>query len=371
MVSDVCSECELKIKELFLCDGCKRGLCKTCGYLTSSEVKVLQLRERVMLFHCTKCKKFNTFMLLQNTIQDKSEIIANKDEIINSLKKKIHDMELYQKNLTPIPMSYSSVTKKSIEENKKLVINNAPSLVIKPKRKQKIEKTENDLRAKINPSEMEISIKSTRSTTNGNIIVKCHNRNDLETLKREADTKLSDYEVQILKLRKPRIKIAAYTGNLDEDGLVRSLRKQNHFIDMNDELQVTYIRRNTKTNSSIIFMDCSPTLFHKLMDARKVYIGWERCPVYEDIRITRCFKCQEHYHKADVCKNAVVCEYCALDHDVRDCPKTRQLCNNCVKANNLYKTKYSTDHTTNDSNCPSYQYLINVLRSKIDYGNQS
>lgn len=372
MESDVCWGCRDKTGEIFSCDGCKQRLCKACGGLTSSEVRVLQLKERALLFHCKKCKNYSTFMLLQNIIDDKSSIIASKDEIIDLLKRQILDLE-YTRDSTP-PVSYSSVASNMVQKHtsvkENIVINNVPSLVIKPKQQQNPEKTEKDIRSKIDPSSIMVSIKGTRRTTNGNIVVKCRNRKDLETLRKEAVAKLTEYDVQMSQLRKPQVKIIGYKGDLDKNSLERSIRGQNQFINAEDELKIAHIRRNQKNNSYIIFVECSPSLYHKLMTTKKIFIGWERYPVYEDLRISRCFKCQEHYHKAELCENKVVCEYCSQNHDVRDCPKTYRSCVNCDNANKKHKTEYCTNHSAGDPTCPSYQYLINVLRSKIDYGNQ-
>lgn len=59
-----CGECK-ENKEVYECDGCKTTICKQCGKLTSTEVKVLQLSsKRVLKFFCTKCKNNETFGLL-------------------------------------------------------------------------------------------------------------------------------------------------------------------------------------------------------------------------------------------------------------------------------------------------------------------
>lgn len=36
-----------------------------------------------------------------------------------------------------------------------------------------------------------------------------------------------------------------------------------------------------------------------LMSRKKVYIGWEHYPVYEDLSVLRCYKCQAYNHKMD------------------------------------------------------------------------
>lgn len=367
-----CDVCNNNSKELFPCDSCKVQLCKTCACLTSSEVKVLQLRDRIMLFRCKKCNGLDTITLLQNTIGDKANIIESKDEIIALLKEQIKELELkLNKDSRPAEkILYSQVvhnTKAATSMNWGL--NNVPTLIIKPKRKQNMDKTYKDLKDKINPSEIKVGIKGTRTTANGNVIVKCQSRTDLENLKKEAERKLTEYDIQTSKMRKPRIRIVGYEGTLSNKEVETFIREQNQFIEERDELEITFMKRNKKNNHCVIFGECSPSLFHKFMSERKIFIGWERYSVYEDIGITRCFKCQEHYHKHDECTKKQTCEYCSGEHDIRDCQKSRKACGNCLKANDKFKLDYPTDHAANDPACHSYQYLINILRSKIDYGN--
>lgn len=96
-------------------------------------------------------------------------------------------------------------------------------------------------------------------------------------------------------------------------------------------------------------------------------ILWERYPVYEDLNIPRCFRCQEYYHKISNCKNECVCEFCAGHHEVKNCPKVDKKCKNCVSANEKYKTNYDINHESSCNECPSYKYFLGVLRSKINY----
>lgn len=104
------------------------------------------------------------------------------------------------------------------------------------------------------------------------------------------------------------------------------------------------------------------------MSGKKVFLGWERCQLFEDISIPRCFKCQAYYHKSNECGQETNCELCAENHDVRECPKTTKRCINCVNANRQFNTKYDESHEANNPECPTYCYYIEVLRSKIDYG---
>lgn len=366
-----CDVCKDKNREIFKCDGCKLGICKTCAGLTSSEVKVLQLNSRVMIFHCKKCLSFETNMLLTNTIEDKNMIISNKDEIIALLKKKIEDLENSQQSFVSPPllgMSYSKALTNTNEPiQKKQSYSNSPSLIIKPKQNQSIDKMKADLKQKINPTELKIAIRGTRNTANGHLVVKCQSKQDLDTLKDEADKILTGYEIDIPKLRKPRIKITGYNGDLDRARLEECIKEQNQFINTNDELKITFVKE--MKDFCTVFGECSPSLFHKFMTVRKVFIGWERYPVYEDIGVTRCFKCQEPYHKSNNCPNQPSCERCAGQHDTSKCNNsTQKQCTNCKIANGKYGLKYKTDHRASDPECQSYQYLVSILRGKTDYG---
>lgn len=363
-----CDTCKDKQRDIFKCDGCRMGLCKACAGLTSSEVKVLQLSSRIMIFHCRKCLSFETCTLLKNAIEDKTRIIEGKDEIIDLLRKKIDDLESIQGTSGGGRMSYSGALTSSVKQiQNKLVNYTLPSLIIKPKQSQSREEMESDLKKNIKPSELKIAVRGTRNTANGNLIVKCQNKQDLEALRKEAAKKMSGYEVEITKLRKPRFKITGYDGSMDKEDLESSIREQNHFININDELKITFVKKIKERFT--VFGECSPSLFHRFMAAEKVFIGWERYPIYEDVGFVRCFKCQEPFHKTDTCPNQPACEWCSGNHNSRECDKNCQKqCKNCKLTNKKHKLNYKTDHGANDLDCPSYQYLLKIIRGKIDYG---
>lgn len=370
-------ECKLCNKKkgpdlkVFVCDGCNDCVCTKCSKLTASEIKVLELKTgRIMKYLCPKCLQSDTFTLLHQTIEDKNTIIESKEEIITLLRAKIKELE----GNTKIPL-YSTVTS-MVTQNKQTVnigrnqsYNNVPNLMIIPKQTQDADVTKRDLQRSIKPSELKVGIKSTRTIKNGGMILKCHDKHDIEKLKNEAEDKLQGYEVRLTQMRRPRIKIIGYEGKLDAESLEQCIREQNSIFSDQDYFKVTYIKTNKRDNTRIIYSEVSPQLFHKVMSIKKLFIHWERCPVYEDLSIQRCFNCQQHYHKNSKCTSAkVVCERCAEEHTLEECPKIKKECINCKTANDKYGLKYDVAHTASDPACPSYAYLIQVLRSKIDYG---
>lgn len=370
-----CDVCNLKEKintkdntpNLYLCDGCRKPYCKTCAPLTASEVKVLILKERVMKFYCKKCLSMDTLFLLQKTIEDKNEIITTKEEVIALLKNKIEELQRNSVNCEPNTMTYSSALQKTTDNR----ITTIPSLIIKPKQQQNPELTKNELRQKIKLSELKVGIKNSRPTKNGSLIIRCHSRREMEILKNEAEKNLQNYEIQLTKLRNPRFKIVGCEGNLNEEELETCIRAQNQFIADSDEMKITFVKEIKSKHTHTIYGECSPELFSKFMAVKKIFVGWESCPIYEDISILRCYKCQGYYHKSDNCPQKIEkCEYCAGNHSVKDnCPKNMKKCINCVDANNKYNLNHEVTHLASDPICPSYQYLLGVLRSRINYGN--
>lgn len=369
MECEVCEEIAGSKNPVFSCDYCKRKYCKQCANLTSSEVKVLELKEsRILKFRCQKCDKFETHNLLLDKIEDKDNIVKAKEEIISLLRQKIVELESRQSDCA-VRLSYSDAAARTKRPQPEMNTN-LPSILIKPKIQQNATKTEADIKRSIIPADLKVTIKNTRITKDGSFLIKCTNKNDIEILKKEAHNKLKEYDIQVTKLRWPRFKIVGFSDELDQHQITRSILEQNQIREDPNNLRITFIRKPKKNGGlSTIYGECSPNIFRRLMNLQKIYIGWKRYPVYEDLSIVRCFKCQQPHHKLDKCQNKVACEYCADEHKGEVCPRSLERCVNCTTANEKYKVNYNFHHAANDPECPSHKYLLNILRGKIDYGN--
>ena len=130
---------------------------------------------------------------------------------------------------------------------------------------------------------------------------------------------------------KPVIRITGFRKQLTKEEIEISLKKQNCYINEHDQLSVTFIKDHPQNHTKTVYAECSSELFHKLMYNKRVYIGWERYPVYEDISIPRCFNCQGFFHKSSQCKSRKVCPRCTEEHDIKDCQNLNtKKCQNCV-----------------------------------------
>lgn len=372
-----CFKCmeEITDKECYECDCCQGKIHKQCITLSSSEMRVIPLQKRLLMFVCDTCKKLFTkipyIVGMLETI--KTDVDELKSKISQTTKNELHilhqtmarNSEILQAPIITSQSYADIVNNKNISRPN----SNIPSLIIKPKNKQRIEKTKEDLYKNIKPAELKIGVKNTRETKTGGIIVKCQTLQEIEKLQAEAERTLStNYDVHVTKLRKPKIKIIGYDGEESEKQIERDLREQNSFITEMDKLKVTFIRKHRNSRLKTIFAECSPELFHKIISIKKVFLNWQRYRVFEDLSIPRCFRCQDFYHKNSECSNGVTCEFCMGDHEIHECQKISKKCKNCVEANLKYNTKYNTEHETSNQECPSYNYLLDILRSKIDYG---
>lgn len=163
--------------------------------------------------------------------------------------------------------------------------------------------------------------------------------------------KLKEYYVQITKIRLSTFKILGYSGIRDEQQILRSVREQNNILEEKDIFRLPYIKKvNRPSAPSLLFSECSPSLFRKLMYTNRIHIQWGRYPIYEALNVMRCFKCQQHYRKTETCTNKQVCE-----HRVEDCPKRHKKCINCVTTNDKYKLNYNVNHKASDRGCPSVE----------------
>lgn len=245
----------------------------------------------------------------------------------------------------------------------------APTLVIKPLKGQKVDRARREVRDKVIPASLKIGIKGYKETKQGDIVVKCQTRQEVEVLKTAVERSLAgEYLASIPKKRNPRLKIVGYTGEGNEGEIESDIRKQNKWISDDDMMKVVHIKKMKNRNTSNIYIECSPGLYHKAMKAQRVFMNWERYRIYEDLNLSRCYNCQGYNHKSANCVRRVSCGNCSGEHERSECNSVVKRCVNCDLANNKFSTGYNVDHAAADPGCPSTLYHTNILRSRINYG---
>ncbi|CAH1958143.1 unnamed protein product [Acanthoscelides obtectus] len=65
-----------------------------------------------------------------------------------------------------------------------------PTIIIRPKSQQNIGKNKEEVQRLINPCEINVGIRNIKETKKGNIVLKCDTEQELERLKKSAESKL-------------------------------------------------------------------------------------------------------------------------------------------------------------------------------------
>lgn len=123
---------------------------------------------------------------------------------------------------------------------------------------------------------------------------------------------------------------------------------------------------NKKYNA---YLEVDPAIYHKIMRTGKVFVKCQRCYVYEELNLKRCYKCCGYGHNSKKCNNKIRCGYCGEEHETKNCDqKDRPKCANCFESNEKYKTRRNWKHAALDNDkCETYKSRKAFLRSRINY----
>ncbi|KAG5868212.1 hypothetical protein JTB14_015996 [Gonioctena quinquepunctata] len=194
----------------------------------------MPLQKRHLKFNCTRCRNNEINDCLRKTIEDKEQIIEDKNIIIKMLQDRINELENNSK-------TYANILTMNTENqpSSQTTIKNIPVVIIKPLNPQDGELTKAEIQKKINPNSINVSINSLKTARNGNVTIKCSSIEGAEKLlqetkKQKLDTK---YDIQLSQMKKPRIKIIRSSGEeLNKEEIENCLRNQNSFITNEDQV---------------------------------------------------------------------------------------------------------------------------------------
>lgn len=242
-------------------------------------------------------------------------------------------------------------------------------LIVKPRQRQKSEKTRSDLNTKVDAKQFRI--KNIETKSNGIILIETDSKENREKIKNALENKMKDnYEIKIPMDIKPKFEIVHMNNNFSELEIIDKLKKQNPFIE-HSEMKVLKLSMVNKFNKEMqnAIIEVDKESFPKIIAAEKLCIGWERCKVFDGINIRRCFKCKGYNHKSIECKNEEACLKCHKNHRTSECKEQQEIneCINCKLVNNKFKLGLDTNHKTFSKMCPVYQKKINERKQKIGY----
>lgn len=244
-----------------------------------------------------------------------SKIMKEMDKVVDKVERSDEQIEIVEQQRR----TYSE----------KLKSKPASVLIITPKDPGQTSSTTQDfVRNTIDPGV--IPIRNMRQKSNGKVLVECANKNDEEQIKNLTEAALGEgYEVKIPAQLKPRIKIVGLSQKLSIEEVQDNIIRQNDFIGENSSLQVVQVKENRLGNGYWVIAEVDGICYNRCMQTKRINIKWDRCRVYDNINIRRCFNCAGYNHLASYCKNRKACMKCGEAHDMKNCESVTEKCRNC------------------------------------------
>lgn len=250
--------------------------------------------------------------------------------------------------------------------------NNSKVLVIKPKGQQRdVKQIKKDLQEKVNPSDIGIGVTMGRTTKNGGLILTCGNEKEILTVQTEIQGKLGDeYEVDRPKTHEHRIKVVGINEcehGIGDGDIIHKVIRQNDLEINNKDLKLKILRKTNIVNKrfNLIFETDSST-YNLFMNKQKMNIGWNRCWVFNDYGIIRCYNCNKYGHLQKDCKDKKTCPRCGEEHEMKDCSGDSLKCINCKVSNEKYGMNLNTEHTAWDvTKCETYKRIETIQKNKF------
>lgn len=246
--------------------------------------------------------------------------------------------------------------------------NTSKIVVINPKSPMNEVNTRSLLSTNLNPTDY--GLRGVRSSKNGGVVVECATSADRNKLIDNAAALLGEqFSVSKPKNKCPRIRITGMTTQHTKEHLVVKLKEQNATtLPDTATLKVVhmYAVKDKARFGAILELDFAT--FKRLIDAGKVFVGWDSCPVYEDLDIRRCFKCWGFNHIAAKCLSTEIrCPKCSGNHQSNDCTSTVEKCAVCTDASSSLHLNIDTNHAATSLTCPTYIHRVEAARRAANY----
>ena len=218
-------------------------------------------------------------------------------------------------------------------------------------------------------------VKRMQTNSKGDVIVVCNNQQSIDTVKNKISEKLgSDYDVTEPKELNPRIKIVGFDSDYcDCDKFIDAITVQNSDI-FTDKSTIKLVDKpmSRPNGRCTAMIDVDMETFKRVLQKHKLKIGWNSCPVYEQVNVVRCYRCSAFNHFASECKSErMYCCLCSGDHSLNDCgtkeSKKDLKCINCCRANDEYGTDVDVNHSAMSMQCPVLCKKVEQRKRMIRY----
>lgn len=242
-----------------------------------------------------------------------------------------------------------------------------PVIVIKPtESNQSSDDTRKFLNSKLDPKKHKIC--NFKNGKDGSIIAECATGYNVNVVKDGIQSDLGENYNAVVPSSVPRLKVMGMSEKFSSDDFIRILKEQNEDIAIYDVKVIRmYENPRFKYNKHTVVIEVDKATHGCLLTARKVNIKFDRCSVYPEINILRCFQCGEFGHISMDCKNSARCSKCSESHRTSECTSTVLKCINCIKMNSERNLNLDVNHGAFSFDCEVYQRLFERKKSSLRF----
>ena len=183
---------------------------------------------------------------------------------------------------------------------------------------------------------------------------------------------VNNFDIQVENLRNPLVKVVMIDLSINSKEQLEEEIKKRNILDESQKIKVNYIYQIKTKKTQTAIVELNREAYASIMKERKIYIGCQRCNVYDEFNVKRCFKCNSYGHSKAKCTNNPKYEKCADEHTSEECKnESNILCINCSELNVKIKEvekKVQTNHKASDyKSCSAYKWLVKKRISNTDY----
>jgi hypothetical protein len=224
------------------------------------------------------------------------------------------------------PKLYSEVLTKSTDRKHRLSL--------RSKTNQPPDIIEKILKSKVNSTEINVGINSLRQLRDGRLLIETSSKKKKKKLGEEIKAKCEEIDVNIQKLRNPRLVLLNIPEDITLDNVEETLIRQNPESDIKvGDIKAKFCY-TTKRETRNMVLEVDPSTRGKLLTSR-IKLGWSICRIDDYIVAKRCYRCSKYNHTFRECKVEETCPLYTGGHRLKDCTanKTEYKCIKCITHN--------------------------------------
>lgn len=306
--------------------------------------------------------------LAKHICEIKELIIKENKTVRTKIDKNIEDIKLNMETKTYAEITRNDTINVEASKCKK----HEPIIIVKPKDKeQKNTVTKDEIKQNIDP--VDFGVTGIRNFKQGAVIVECKNINATKKMEEQILSKMGEkYDVNTPKPKNPKLKIIGLSDKYTPEEIVSKIKMQNDYLQTIDsKIEIKFIKEVKTKRGDVnytIFTEVDGKTYHRMLQEGKVNIGWDRCRVFDNISLLKCYKCNGYMHKAQDCRSEKACSRCSGSHDNdnENCQRDIQ-CVNCKKMNDRLKLQLPTNHFAWSDECSVHMRKIEAEKKKIDF----